>query len=1171
MNFRFPLSVFRFAAAAFAFALFGAAAAFAGTQVIKADTKTGVIDSPLAGKYDFTGITVLGVGALPNQAGNSGKIIQTDGTTGSWTVSPVIGQSGAGGTLGLKASNGNLTTLLPNSSGSNPNLTLPSSTGTLALTSQLFSGAFIDLAGNATDNASLNTALGGKASTRELFFRRDATDDTRAYITRLSVSTVADNAATTVTVANPDAVRAAISVIYGTVGKANLVDAWFLGSNLNVIPSTTVPAFLKSANNGTLVGSTLPTVASDGVLFTNSYPNAITLPTALNSELGNFTDIIICQPSGDNVSRGAMGNYAQDGTGLSGYYLEDRWSSTPINQIIALQTDGVNSVGEQILSGKPAGNRWQTIAASYTSGTQRLYLNGRLVNSATSYQAIDTTNRQIVIGAQGFRVDAGTIRGGFNGKIIFACKLRGVPSPETVFQLCSALRGILSPQNAGINFIAEGDSRTAGMTFSAGTFSVDVTSSGDEEDFWPERLMLKSNWAGKAVAFKIGTSGDTVADIINSGQYESQARSFVRAPWQKSYVSIWVGVNDFNAGGQTASYVYNQIVAYCNKAKADGATVIVINQPPNNDVAGTQAKIDSLNAMLTATPPGDYLIDISGLTVGALYDGLHLTSAGRDYLAGLINSAITSPVSATSADWYRLNTGGADTTAAAAAVIPTGTGFNHITSGAQDSAAKLIDLTTDLGTTSGSITLAPSGGGTTHSPARIWAGNQTPHVNINSSITLLGTDASDAFIGAATTGQTVFLESSGGQGYLDVYDYAASAGLPLNVGNNATRVVFKTGTTERARLNAGLNIGGSSDPGSGNLILSGLNASQFIETDSNKKLVSRDAPTFKSDLGLPTIASTSSVLKGDGAGNAVAATAGTDYASPPSEQTVGDANVTWTNGKTFLRATAAPTASRTVTLPAANAYPPGTILFFTTRFTSSSAGWIFQRGGSDTLNGGTPQITPIMSDGSARFETDGTSAWTQVDTTIQGAEIRSLQIGSPGSGNWVSLLTSGSKSGLYRSSTGDHFAYYDTGTGDTVINETFSSGASIRLAIQGTDKWKMNSTSLSPATDAGADLGDSSHGVKRIYVSNTVTGSGTTGAQTINKQRGTVRFAAAASTLVVTDSLVSSTSKVIARGIGAFDATATNFQCTAASGSFTITANSAATAETEVYFEVAIP
>lgn len=83
----------------------------------------------------------------------------------------------------------------------------------------------------------------------------------------------------------------------------------------------------------------------------------------------------------------------------------------------------------------------------------------------------------------------------------------------------------------------------------------------------------------------------------------------------------------------------------------------------------------------------------------------------------------------------------------------------------------------------------------------------------------------------------------------------------------------------------------------------------------------------------------------------------------------------------------------------------------------------------------------------------------------------------------------------------------------------------------------------------------------------TVTAGGTTGAQTINKPSGTVNFATAASTLVVTNSLVT-TNSIVLCVVRSNDATAVLKNVIPASGSFTITLNAAATGECSVGFVV---
>jgi hypothetical protein len=88
-----------------------------------------------------------------------------------------------------------------------------------------------------------------------------------------------------------------------------------------------------------------------------------------------------------------------------------------------------------------------------------------------------------------------------------------------------------------------------------------------------------------------------------------------------------------------------------------------------------------------------------------------------------------------------------------------------------------------------------------------------------------------------------------------------------------------------------------------------------------------------------------------------------------------------------------------------------------------------------------------------------------------------------------------------------------------------------------------------------------------IILDKTVTAAGTTGAQTINKTVGSVNFAAAASSLAVTNSRVTTASVIVAT-VATDDATMKSVVAVSAAGSFTLTANAAATAETRVNFIV---
>lgn len=89
----------------------------------------------------------------------------------------------------------------------------------------------------------------------------------------------------------------------------------------------------------------------------------------------------------------------------------------------------------------------------------------------------------------------------------------------------------------------------------------------------------------------------------------------------------------------------------------------------------------------------------------------------------------------------------------------------------------------------------------------------------------------------------------------------------------------------------------------------------------------------------------------------------------------------------------------------------------------------------------------------------------------------------------------------------------------------------------------------------------------QYFTTATITAGGTTGNQTINNSAGSVNFAAAGTSLVVTSNKVTTNSVVICT-VATNDATLKSVSCVAAAGSFTMFANAAATAETRVNFWV---
>lgn len=121
----------------------------------------------------------------------------------------------------------------------------------------------------------------------------------------------------------------------------------------------------------------------------------------------------------------------------------------------------------------------------------------------------------------------------------------------------------------------------------------------------------------------------------------------------------------------------------------------------------------------------------------------------------------------------------------------------------------------------------------------------------------------------------------------------------------------------------------------------------------------------------------------------------------------------------------------------------------------------------------------------------------------------------------------------------------------------------VSIAGVGVTRWATGF--FYPEGDGTIDLGHPTLHWKRLYIDYTVTG--TVGAVTINKSSGRCIVAAAAASVVVTNSNVTANS-IIMVTIAQNDATAVIKNVVAAAGSFTITLNAAATANTAVNFFV---
>lgn len=151
----------------------------------------------------------------------------------------------------------------------------------------------------------------------------------------------------------------------------------------------------------------------------------------------------------------------------------------------------------------------------------------------------------------------------------------------------------------------------------------------------------------------------------------------------------------------------------------------------------------------------------------------------------------------------------------------------------------------------------------------------------------------------------------------------------------------------------------------------------------------------------------------------------------------------------------------------------------------------------------------------------------------------------------------------------------DVGTVTYTVNATTLQDVAVNNSITTGGLFSAigpSSKTLTASSTGNVTLGAIGTGSTTITRVNSLTvvstdASGTPGNATINNLSGRAAFAAAGTTVVITNSLVTAASKVFV-SLGGSDATLTSVRVTAAAGSFTVTANAAATGTTPFDFLV---
>ena len=185
------------------------------------------------------------------------------------------------------------------------------------------------------------------------------------------------------------------------------------------------------------------------------------------------------------------------------------------------------------------------------------------------------------------------------------------------------------------------------------------------------------------------------------------------------------------------------------------------------------------------------------------------------------------------------------------------------------------------------------------------------------------------------------------------------------------------------------------------------------------------------------------------------------------------------------------------------------------------------------------------------------------------ATLNFLQVGTStaADGGFLSLPNPGGTGEYLEASwTSNEASVGTTTTGTARAMKVGSGGASdLQFYTTNTVRWRIGTTSgnFAPLIDNTYGIGNPSTGVKQFFASYTDISGGVTGNATISKMAGSVNLAAGVNTLVVTNTLCTTSSKVFAQ-ISTSASTGVIRSVVPLAGSFVINMSTAPGAETRI-------